>query len=155
MTDAIDRDEAAAIERGALRLLASREHTRLELRRKLARHHDEGQIGPVLDELERRRLLSDARFAENYVSQRSRRGYGPLRLRAELTDKGVDHALAARYIDDGAVDWSVLLLEVAMRKFGDDPATDRQALARRGRFLQQRGFPFSLVGQYLDRVRAF
>ncbi len=155
MTDAIDSDEVSAIEQGALRLLASREHTRLELRRKLARHHDERQIDPVLDDLERRRLLSDARFAENYVSQRSRRGYGPLRLRAELTDRGVDHSLAARYIDNGAVDWSVLLLEVAVRKFGDDPAPDRQALARRGRFLQQRGFPVSLVGQYLDRVRAF
>ena len=82
MTDVIDSDEATAIEHGALRLLASREHTRLELQRKLARHHDEAQIDPVLDDLERRRLLSDARFAENYVSQRSRRGYGPLRLRA-------------------------------------------------------------------------
>ncbi len=155
MTDVVDSDEATAIERRALRLLASREHTRLELRRKLARHHDEVQIGPVLDELERRRLLSDARFAENYVSQRSRRGYGPLRLSAELTDKGVDRELATRCIDDVAVDWSDLLLEVAMRKFGDEPATDRQALARRGRFLQQRGFPVSLVGRYLDRVRAF
>ena len=57
MTDVIDSDEATAIEHGALRLLASREHTRLELRRKLARHHDEAQIDPVLDDLERRRLL--------------------------------------------------------------------------------------------------
>ena len=51
MTDVIDSDEATAIEHGALRLLASREHTRLELRRKLARRHDEAQIDPVLDDL--------------------------------------------------------------------------------------------------------
>ena len=129
-----------------MRLLASREHGRVELARKLvARGHDAAAVERVLDGLQRRRLLSDARFAEQYVAMRMRRGFGPLRIRAELRERGVDPEEAAAALDDGGHDWRALLGEVRARRFGDRPPTERAEQARQARFLVQRGFPEGLV----------
>lgn len=139
------------VESTAIAFLAMREHSRFELRRKLARQfHDEALVGAVLDDLETRNLLSDQRFAESYVDQRSRKGFGPLRIRAELSERGVDNELIAELLDERALEWRDSLREAASRKFGDGPASDRRELARRSRFLQQRGFPTGLIGRYLD-----
>lgn len=147
--------DAATVELTAVRLLGSRDHSRQELRRKLhARFADEGLIEEVLDGLAARKLLSDQRFVENYVDQRSRKGYGPLRIRAELAERGIAGDLLADYWEQAEPDWSELLDRAAERKFGDRPATDRRELARRGRFLEQRGFPIGLVRRYLERVSA-
>lgn len=156
MSQAREIDEAAAVEAAAVRLLAMREHSRQEIRRKLAaRFNEQGLIEEVLDDLERRRYLSDERFAEAYVNERSRKGYGPLRIRAELSERGIAAGLSARWLDDGAFDWAEVLTEAATRKFGAEPAADLRSLAKRGRFLEQRGFPIGLVRRYLDQVRSF
>jgi len=151
-----EQDDATVIEMTAVKLLGTREHTRKQLRYKLnARHADADLIEAVLDDLEQRCLLSDDRFAENYVDQRSRKGYGPLRIRSELAERGVDSELSTHWIDDGPYDWAEVLVGAATRKFGDTPAADMRALAKRGRFLEQRGFPISQIRRYLDRVRDF
>jgi regulatory protein len=139
------------IEAAAVQMLAMREHSRFELQRKLARRF--GRNAPVehvLDDLAGRNLLSDHRFVETYIDQRSRKGFGPLRIRAELAERGISSALVAELLDESALDWVDRLLEVAERKFGGKQAADRRELARRARFLQQRGFPTSLIGRYLD-----
>lgn len=154
MTSQAEQDPAATVEIAAVRLLSIREHSRHELRRKLrARRHDSDLIERVLDDLECRNLLSDARFVESYVTARSRKGYGPLRIRAELTERGVAMDVVGDWLDRGEIDWSELLADVAGRKFGDRPADDLRDLTRRARFLEQRGFPVSLVRRYLDRRR--
>ena len=152
----LELDEAAEIELAAVKLLSMREQSRHELCRKLrARSGDAELIDAVLDDLEQRGLLSDERFTENYVEQRSRKGYGPLRIRAELSERGIGHDAAARWLDEGPYDWNKILEQAAERKFGETAASDMRALAKRGRFLEQRGFPLSLVRRYLDRVREF
>lgn len=159
MTDpAVDDgfDNTAAIESTAVRMLAGREHSRAELRRKLLnRYGDCGAVDTVLDALERQRLLSDERFAEAYVGQRVRKGYGPLRIRAELEQRGIAAVLVARYLDDAAHDWPESMAATAAHKFGDMPETDRRGLAKRGRFLEQRGYPAGMIRRYLDRIRGF
>jgi regulatory protein len=153
---ATELDEATVVELAAVKLLSSREHSRQELRRKLVARHRNGElVDGVLDGLERRGLLSDARFVENFVMQRSRKGYGPLRIRAELTERGVDGEVMAEWLGQGQIDWGERLDEAAIRKFGDTVVEDAGELARRGRFLGQRGFPISLIRRYLDRVRHF
>lgn len=140
----------------ALRLLAGREHSRRELERKLsARFGDARTVAAVLEDLERQRLLSDERFAESYVLQRIRKGYGPLRIRAELAERGIGAELASQWLDDDLCDWPGVLETTAVRRFGDGPVDDMPALAKRGRFLEQRGFPLGLVRRYLERMRRF
>ena len=57
----------------ALRLLARREHSRVELGRKLAAHaRPEDDLESLLEDLSRRRLLSDERYAESRAHALSR-----------------------------------------------------------------------------------
>ena len=68
----------------ALRLLASREHSRLELKRKLASHAESGEaLEALLDELEKARLLANDRYAEQRVTVRGGR-YGNARQQIDI-----------------------------------------------------------------------
>ena len=141
---------ADAVRNQALRLLASREHSRRELERKLlARGYEAAIMVGVLDALTEAGLLSDERMAEAYVAGGLRKGFGPLRLRQELRERGLDEDLIGPVIGLSPGDWLELMSRVAARKFGPGPVTDRKELARRARFLEYRGFPPDLVGRYL------
>ena len=59
------RQPVLSLKARALRFLSMREHSRLELKRKLARHAEEGDdIEALLDFLEKNNWLSQERFAE-------------------------------------------------------------------------------------------
>lgn len=156
MSGGLAKGDPVALKAAAMRLLAAREHATAELQRKLRnRFPDSAAVAAVLEDLAREGLLSDDRFAEAYVRERSRKGYGPRRIRAELAERGVASGLRSRCLDDTAIDWHGVLLRTAVRKFGADPAEDRHSLARRARFLEQRGFPPDLINGYLDGARGF
>jgi regulatory protein len=107
----------------------------------------------VLDGLTEQGLLSDARMAEAYVEERLRKGFGPLRVRRELRERGVSDALIDPHLDRTAGEWLAQMAEVHRRKFRAEPATDARDLARRARFLEYRGFPPELIGRFLLRGR--
>lgn len=123
-------------------LLARREHSRLELSRKLARRYEADLVEETLDRLVREGLQCDERFAESYLRQRAQKGYGPRRISRELQQRGVSHRTAERVIRDAGIDWCASALRALERKFG--AAIDDASLAarvRRHRFLDYRGFP--------------
>ncbi len=125
----------------ALRLLARREHSELELRRKLiARSVDTALIEQVLAELLDDNLLSNARFTEVYVRGRFERGYGPARIRAELRERGIDDALQQPALDGLSDDWIESATRQRSKRFGLGYPDDYRERARQMRFLQQRGF---------------
>jgi len=77
-----------------IRLLARRAHSRVELRRKLARRgYDGDEVDEVLARLERQGYVDDAAFAVGHVRRRAV-SLGPLALSAELSARGVDRRLA-------------------------------------------------------------
>lgn len=139
----------------AMRLLAAREHSRYELARKLrTRGYHDDAIDEALGRLQSEGLLSDERFARSLIEQRVRKGYGPLRIRADLAEKGVSSELAGSALEQAGVDWQEALQTVAARRFGnDDESLDHRAMARRGRQLTQRGFPSGMVYRYLEQLR--
>lgn len=131
-------------------LLAARDHSSLELRRKLARRgFDEATIDAAIVELTTHGLIDDRRFATDYAEHRIRKGFGPLRIRAELRERGIADAAIAEVVFEDDDRWRECLDQVALTKFGGRPA-DRRAMARQARFLEQRGFPPSLIWRYLD-----
>jgi regulatory protein len=155
MSLSAETEDATVVETAAVRLLASREHSRYELEQKLRRRgHAPDLLASTLDDLQHRGLLSDERFVAGYVQQRVRKGYGPLRLRAELSERGVADAVIEQGLEVAAIDWQALLNHVAERRFGADDPADRNALVRRARHLEQRGFPISLVRRYLNGLHA-
>lgn len=100
MTEATSRRSAYSrlLDR-AVRILAMRDHSEQELRRKLAAPVM-GKNGPedidatpedydkVIAWCIESRYLDDDRFVQQFISSRSRKGYGPARVRQELNQKG-------------------------------------------------------------------
>ena len=105
-------------------------------------------MAPLLDDLAARGLQSDERYAEAYVEQRVRRGYGPMRIRAELRERGIGEALIESWLDDDRELWISRLDAVLASRFGA-PARDQRELARQARFLERRGFPGDLIRRRL------
>ncbi len=97
-------------------------------------------IGEALDALEAENLLSDLRFTENYVLQRTARGQGPLKIRYELRVRGVSDDLATQFIDADRRSWCERALAVRHKRFGTERPEDIRERSRQTRFLEQRGF---------------
>jgi len=134
----------------AMDLLARREHSQRELRTKLVRRFPPEQVDETVQTLAAEGMQSDSRFAEAFVRQRSQRGYGPLRIRQELRQRGISDELAAAAMEGAEVDWFANLAYVVDRKYGDIPATDLKEKARRTRFLLYRGFTGDQIRELLD-----
>ncbi|HEY5757925.1 MAG TPA: regulatory protein RecX [Steroidobacter sp.] len=129
------------VEIAAVRLLARREHSTEELKRKLAaKGHPEASIATVLGKLGEKKLVSDERFATNYVHHHARRGQGPVRIRANLRQQGVSDSQIQQEISGGEQDWNSLATEVRRRKFGVELPKTAAERAKQARFLQYRGF---------------
>jgi regulatory protein len=125
----------------AIALLARREHSQYELRLKLWRRGcDDELVDAVIDELRDEDLLSDARFAEAYVDSRARRGFGPVRIRGELQQRGVNDALAEEAVANVECDWEASAAEQRRRRFGAALPEDGRQRQQQYRYLTNRGF---------------
>jgi regulatory protein len=143
----------------ALALLAQREHSAAELRRKLLRHAKAELAGTagdatdasdasagvdaLIDWLRAHRYLSEERFIESRVHARSAR-YGNLRIRQELAQHGL--ALPSQAVQALKDTELQRAQEVWRRKFGV-VAGDAAQRARQARFLAQRGFSPEVIGR--------
>ena len=132
----------------ALRLLSGREYSRTELERKLAPHEETpGQLAEVLDELQAKDFISEARVVESVVNRRQAR-MGAARIRQELLGKGLGKeavldamaGLKATELDRARALW---------RKKFDGPAADAAGRAKQMRFLAARGFGGDVIGRVL------
>lgn len=139
----------------ALRLLARREHSQRELRTKLSsRGYEAGEIARTLDRLAGRGLVSDERFAEVFLRSRLERGQGPLKIRAQLRERGVDAPLIDAALKKAAMDWDRCAATARSRRFGEAPPGDREEMARQARFLRGRGFSEGQVARAVLREDA-
>ena len=140
--------EGPSLKARAMRLLARREHSREELRRKLAPKVAEGEnLEAILDELALRGWLSDARYAEQAIRSKSRR-YGPLKMAHALRAKGVDGETIAAGFRAAGSDGRSNLEDVWKSRFKAWPADERER-ARQVRFLQGRGFSLEEILRFL------
>jgi regulatory protein len=132
--------DKASCTRLALDLLARREHSRQELKRKLgARDFSADTIEATLAELTTSGALAEARFTESFVRTRAARGKGPVRIRFELAERGIAADDSAAVLD-GEQDWHALARAVRVKRFGPTLPKDYKERARQARFLQYRGF---------------
>ncbi|RRQ23269.1 regulatory protein RecX [Guyparkeria sp. SCN-R1] len=132
-------------EKRAVGLLARREHSRLELARKLAdRGFTADEVEPVLERLADEGWQSDQRYAESLIRARSARRYGPDRIAHELAQQGVDESVAGAAFAAEPQDWEALAREQLVTRFRE-PAEDFPERARRHRHLVRRGFPPDLA----------
>jgi regulatory protein len=153
----------------AIQWLSQREHSRLELERKMhaqlakearaaARWHDATKatetaalpapdVDALLNELEQLGLLSDARFAESRVRTRAAK-LGTSRIRAELSQHGVSlDANAIKNLRDSEHSRAQQLWQ---RRFGGERAATAPERARQMRFLSARGFSTDVVVRVVE-----
>lgn len=136
----------------AVRILASRDHSEQELRRKLKvnplNNRDDAPSAAQLDEnidkaiawCYEQNWLDDHKFAMAYIAGRSRRGYGPLYIRQALQQKGVAREVSEQAFGDSAIEWCEIAKDVALRKFGTPLPESWQKRVKVQRFLLSRGF---------------
>jgi regulatory protein len=151
----VERLQAVAEERrtfdAALRFLAHRPRSRVEVRRRLLQRRPNRPersaevVDRVLDRLERMNLLDDRAFAEFWAEQRER--FSPRAAYAvtqELRQRGVDRDTA-----DAAVDPerdAELALEAGRTRARTMTALDYPTFRQRlGAFLLRRGFSYGIV----------
>ena len=153
----------------ALQLLAQRDQSRLELRRKLLRHaraaaaeaapvddspggevapDGEAEVEALLDWLQGNGFLSNDRFIESRVHAREAR-FGNLRIRGELAQHGVvAPAEVAQALAESELARAAAVRE---RRFASTPA-DAAERAAQCRFLAQRGFTPEVIHRLMRHL---
>jgi len=146
-----DKDSPDRAREFAVRLLSRREYARVELAQRMHRKgYGRDTTDGVLDWLEEIGYLNEPRFVEHFIRNRVDRGQGPMKIRAELIQRGVDNSLMDRALAEADYDFGHLAVEVRQRRFGEDRPDSLEEKARQARFLAQRGFTAAQVRTALD-----
>ncbi|HDH1859862.1 TPA: recombination regulator RecX [Klebsiella quasipneumoniae subsp. similipneumoniae] len=135
----------------AIRILAMRDHSEQELRRKLSAPVMSKNGPEALDvtpeELEQvvawcieNRYLDDNRFVGQFIASRSRKGYGPARIRQELSQKGIARQAVEQAMRECDIDWVSLARAQAQRKYGEPLPSAFAEKVKIQRFLLYRGY---------------
>jgi regulatory protein len=134
----------------ALRLLARREHSRVELTHKLLKKAFSADlIETVLDQCVEKDWQSDLRFSESYVRTCIARGDGMLKIQMRLRDKGVSQAMIQQVVPMNPDFWQMQLTNKWSKK-RVSAKIDIKAHARNIRFLQSRGFTFEQIQVFMS-----
>jgi regulatory protein len=121
--------------------LARREYGQRELEQKLiAAGFESVTVAATVEKLTGEGLQDDRRFIENFVHSRINQGKGPIRVRQELGERGLNAGMIEAVLEDVAEDWCALARQVRDKKFGPGLPRDFKEKARQMRFLQYRGF---------------
>ncbi|MGY5955740.1 recombination regulator RecX [Kosakonia sp. BK9b] len=145
------RSSIARLRDRAMRILAMRDHSEQEFRRKLtapvmtkngpeALDTTPEEIDEVVEWCQQHNFLDDARFARQFIASRARKGYGPARIRQELNQKGIPRQMGENALYECEIDWAVSAREQAVRKYGEPLPTEFVAKIKVQRFLLYRGF---------------
>jgi len=134
----------------AYRLLARREQSTCELRRKLKIDEYPHLVDQLLGELIGQGAQSDFRFAEQLCRSRYQNGKGPVKLRYELNQHQIEESVVAEVMSDYDDKWLNLAIEVRQKKFGSKAPGNYKDWAKQARFLQQRGFAPDQIEPYID-----
>lgn len=137
----------------ALRILGQREHSRAELQRKLGPHEtDSGVLAALLDDFERKGLVSQERVAASVLHQRAPK-WGVSRLHQELKRKGLDPEVIAEAVQSVQASEVSRARAVWWKKFAERPVSVNER-AKQTRFLLARGFSAATIAQVLGKAPA-
>jgi regulatory protein len=135
----------------ALRALAARDHSRVELERKLGSFEEEpGQLAQVLDELQAKGFLDEQRAADSLAHRRGQK-LGTARVVQEMRSRGIEPdaiEIATQHLKATEIERA---REVWRKKFGE-PAQDAAERAKQMRFLITRGFSSEIIRRVVAGV---
>ena len=145
-------DEPKAIRLKIMDFLSRREHSSREILNKMSnRVESKEMLLDSIKELIEDGLLSDERFAESYFQSRKNKGYGPLRIRNELKQRGIGDQLFFTLSNE--VNWSKYALEALRKKINGDLPTETKDVLKLKRFLNYRGFDFQDIDRAFELLK--
>lgn len=128
----------------ALKLLSMREHSRLELERKLAPHATSPeQLHEVLAFLEHKDFINEQRVVESVVHRRATK-QGAAKVKQELAQKGLSPERISEAVEQLRETEYERAQQLWQRKFGEI-TQDPKLRAKQVRFLLSRGFASHVV----------
>jgi regulatory protein len=144
---ALDRDGAMAL---AFRELARRARSEAEIAATLAAHRAAPTVARrVVARLRSLGYVDDERFAAACVERWTERGFGSLKIRAELSRHGIAETIVERLAPDHRSD-GALARRVLERRFVARDLAEPRGMARAARFLAGRGFPADVIDSLFD-----
>ena len=130
----------------ALKMLMRREHSQLELSKKLQlKGFNDIDIRHSIDLLIEQKYQSDERFSEAFILMRYNQGKGPVIISFELKKRGIES------FDLSIFDWFELAKKVREKRFGQNLPSDYKTQAKQKRFLESRGFGFDQINKAFPR----
>ena len=100
-------------------------------------------------------MQSDERHAELYIRSRAERGYGPQRIAVELKARGTSAEQIRCALAAAECDWPALARRADRKKFGANPDSSFELMAKRRRYLEYRGFAAEQIKTVLDTSEDF
>ena len=134
----------------ALRLLTRREYSQHELRQKLLQQFSLEEVDVVLDDLNKRHLLSDERFVESRIRHRLQQGYGPLKIHQDVRQHRVDEDVLSQHMDFDEQFWVNQAIVLIHKKFGQLNLSTIKIKIQR--YLHQKGYSVSIIQQALREI---
>ncbi|WP_408065664.1 regulatory protein RecX [Bathymodiolus septemdierum thioautotrophic gill symbiont] len=128
----------------ALGMLAKREHSCMELHTKLIQWYKEDEVTEAIAKLTQENYQSDERFASEFIQMRFNQGKGPIKIAIDLRQRGIHDFDLSEY------DFFALAKSIRVRKYGEEPPSERKEKAKQQRFLQSRGFDFEQINCSFD-----
>lgn len=148
LSELMERSNARRAREKALYLLEHRSHSKRELTEKIARTAASREAAQAAaDRLEEIGLIDDKAFAESYARELFlRKRFGALRVRQELSRKGIDRELIdqvmAPYLEEDTGEENIaLVLAKRYPLWREDEKTRRRAVAA----LQRLGYSYGQI----------
>ncbi len=151
----VDREDFDRAKEYALKLLGYRERSEQEIRRRMVRKkYGEKVIGKTIEFLKEQNLLNDRRFARIWTESYLRRNYGKWKVRADLSEKGVDSEIIEEILKESylKVDETQLALDLVQRKWPSLKKKNEKSLRRLAGSLQRRGFSFEVIAEVIRQI---
>ncbi len=133
--------DASGLKSKAIELLARREYSYSELETKLLPiASDENLVYEVLDWMVEEGFQSDERFTEMFLRSKALSGYGPIRIKMELRQKGIAEDLTEQAFEASTIEWETEVYRLIEKKLGKLDEVDIKSKQKCIGFLQRRGF---------------
>ena len=146
-------EDSKSIRLKIMDFLSRREHSSREIFKKLSpRVESKELLEEEIEKLKADGLLSDERFAESYFQSRKNRGYGPLRIRNELKQRGVGDQIF--YPLSNEIEWSEFALEALKKKVSGNMPNETKDILKLKRFLNYRGFDFQDIDKAFQIIKS-
>ena len=139
------------IRKKLLDLLSRREHSKYELLTKLKlRVESKSSLEEEINKLSTENLQSDLRFSESYIRSRYNSGFGPIRIKYDLSVRRVKESVVLNAFNEIDLDWVEKLKKEKIKKYGNSSSENMQELSKRIKFFIQRGFEKEMINKVIN-----